>query len=121
MDGSVSTLAPVFAARLCHAHEQGCLPRWHGGLCGSRTSIGFAEAMSDDGVRRLQCAPRIRATPFSLSVPASMRRSNNGPLQPADDGLGKLPGRRRAAQVGGAHLILVQRLVDRLAQLMRKL
>src|ERR1700730_8979586 len=87
-------------------------PGYQHGLCGGNV---------DDGVRHLQCTPRIWATRYSLSVPASMRRSNNGPLQPADDGLGKLPGRRRAAQVGGAHLILVQRLVDRLAQLMRKL
>jgi hypothetical protein len=49
------------------------------------------------------------------------RRSNKVPFQPADDGLGKLPGRRRASKVGGAHLVLVQRLVDRLAQVMGKL
>jgi len=41
MDGSVSTLAPVFAGRLCNAQEQGCLPRWHGGLRGSRYQHGL--------------------------------------------------------------------------------
>ena len=51
----------------------------------------------------------------------SRGRSNPEPLQPADDRLGKFLGRRRAAQVAGAHLIFVQRLIDRLARLMRKL
>src|SRR5271156_2220970 len=46
-------------------------------------------------IRRQDVKGFFTRTRYSLSVPASMRRLNNGPLQPADDGLGKLPGRRR--------------------------
>jgi hypothetical protein len=47
-------IVPACGGRLCHAHEIGCLPRWHSGLCGSRYQhglCGFAEAMSDDVYR----------------------------------------------------------------------
>jgi hypothetical protein len=87
MDGSGSTLAPVFAAAFATQTSKDAFLVGIAASVGAGISMGFAEAMSDDGVRRLQCAPR---TPYSLSVPASIRRSNNGPLQPADDGLGKL-------------------------------
>ena len=60
MDGSVSTLAPVFAAAFASGHS------WHAFVVGLAASIGagismgFAEALSDNGSLTGRGAPLIR-------------------------------------------------------------
>ena len=49
MDGSVSTLAPLFAAAFATHHLGRCFPCRPGGQLGAGISMGFAEALSDDG------------------------------------------------------------------------
>ena len=61
MDGSVSTLAPLFARRVRHAGQLECVSG-----SGSRPSIGagismgFAEALSDDGELTGRGSPVVR-------------------------------------------------------------
>ncbi len=49
MDGSVSTLAPVFAAALATHSSRGALLVGFAASLGAGISMGFAEALSDDG------------------------------------------------------------------------
>ena len=49
MDGSVSTLAPLFAAAFATARQLADVPGRHGRRLGAGISMGFAEALSDDG------------------------------------------------------------------------
>ena len=62
MDGSVSTLAPVFAAAFAtHASKDAFLVGMAASL-GAGISMGFAEAMSDDGVLSGRGKPWLRGT-----------------------------------------------------------
>jgi hypothetical protein len=49
MDGSVSTLAPVFAAALATHHPKDAFLVGLAASLGAGISMGFAEALSDDG------------------------------------------------------------------------
>jgi len=62
MDGSVSTLAPVFAAAFAtHASKDAFLVGMAASV-GAGISMGFAEAMSDDGVLSGRGKPWLRGT-----------------------------------------------------------
>jgi hypothetical protein len=62
MDGSVSTLAPVFAAAFAtHASRDAFLVGMAASI-GAGISMGFAEAMSDDGVLSGRGHPLLRGT-----------------------------------------------------------
>jgi len=50
MDGSVSTLAPIFAAAFATQHSNTALVVGLAASVGAGISMGFAEALSDDGV-----------------------------------------------------------------------
>jgi len=66
MDGSVSTLAPVFAAAFAtHASRDAFLVGMAASL-GAGISMGFAEAMSDDGVLSGRGRPLARGTVCGL-------------------------------------------------------
>ena len=66
MDGSVSTLAPVFAAAFAtHASKDAFLVGMAASL-GAGISMGFAEAMSDDGVLSGRGKPWLRGTVCGL-------------------------------------------------------
>src|SRR5450631_134910 len=66
MDGSVSTLAPVFAAAFAtHTSKDAFLVGMAASL-GAGISMGFAEAMSDDGVLSGRGRPWARGTVCGL-------------------------------------------------------
>ncbi len=66
MDGSVSTLAPVFAAAFAtHASRDAFLVGMAASV-GAGISMGFAEAMSDDGVLSGRGRPWVRGTVCGL-------------------------------------------------------
>jgi len=66
MDGSVSTLAPVFAAAFAtHTSKDAFLVGMAASL-GAGISMGFAEAMSDDGVLSGRGKPLLRGTVCGL-------------------------------------------------------
>ncbi len=70
MDGSVSTLAPVFAAAFAtHASRDAFLVGMAASV-GAGISMGFAEAMSDDGVLSGRGRPWARGTVCGLMTTA---------------------------------------------------
>jgi len=70
MDGSVSTLAPVFAAAFAtHLSRDAFLVGLAASL-GAGISMGFAEAMSDDGVLSGRGHPALRGTICGLMTTA---------------------------------------------------
>jgi rubrerythrin len=70
MDGSVSTLAPVFAAAFAtHASRDAFLVGMAASV-GAGISMGFAEAMSDDGVLSGRGKPLARGTVCGLMTTA---------------------------------------------------
>ena len=62
MDGSVSTLAPVFAAAFATRSSHDALLVGLAASIGAGISMGFAEALSDDGVLSGRGHPYIRGT-----------------------------------------------------------
>ena len=70
MDGSVSTLAPVFAAAFAtHASRDAFLVGMAASI-GAGISMGFAEALSDDGVLSGRGHPLLRGTVCGLMTTA---------------------------------------------------
>jgi len=66
MDGSVSTLAPVFAAAFATHTSKGAFLVGMAASVGAGISMGFAEAMSDDGVLSGRGRPWARGTVCGL-------------------------------------------------------
>ena len=62
MDGSVSTLAPVFAAAFATRNSHDAFLVGLAASIGAGISMGFAEALSDDGVISWRGHPYIRGT-----------------------------------------------------------
>ncbi len=62
MDGSVSTLAPVFAAAFATQHSSFAFTVGLAASIGAGISMGFAEALSDDGVLSGRGHPLLRGT-----------------------------------------------------------
>ena len=62
MDGSVSTLAPIFAAAFATKHSQTALLVGLAASVGAGISMGFAEALSDDGVLSGRGHPWLRGS-----------------------------------------------------------
>src|SRR5207244_11809401 len=62
MDGSVSTLAPLFAAAFATHHTWETFLVGLAASVGAGISMGFAEALSDDGSLTGRGAPVIRGT-----------------------------------------------------------
>jgi rubrerythrin len=60
MDGSVSTLAPVFAAAFATGQSHDAFIIGLAASVGAGVSMGFAEALSDDGVISGRCLPVTR-------------------------------------------------------------
>jgi rubrerythrin len=60
MDGSVSTLAPVFAAAFATGHSRDAFVVGLAASIGAGISMGFAEALSDDGVLSGRGKPLLR-------------------------------------------------------------
>src|ERR1700686_3243677 len=60
MDGSVSTLAPVFAAAFATKNSHGAFLVGLAASVGAGISMGFAEALSDDGSLTGRGHPWIR-------------------------------------------------------------
>lgn len=60
MDGSVSTLAPIFAAAFTTGHPHAALLVGLAASLGAGISMGFAEALSDDGSLTGRGAPILR-------------------------------------------------------------
>jgi len=60
MDGSVSTLAPLFAAAFATHHTWDAFLVGMAASIGAGISMGFAEALSDDGSLTGRCAPWLR-------------------------------------------------------------
>jgi rubrerythrin len=70
MDGSVSTLAPVFAAAFATRHSWDAFLVGMAASLGAGISMGFAEAMSDDGVLSGRGQPLLRGTVCGLMTTA---------------------------------------------------
>src|SRR6201982_465601 len=66
MDGSVSTLAPVFAAALATKNSWGAFLVGMAASLGAGISMGFAEALSDDGSLTGRGHPWVRGTVCGL-------------------------------------------------------
>ncbi len=66
MDGSVSTLAPVFAAAFATHQSKDAFLVGMAASIGAGISMGFAEAMSDDGVLSGRGRPWVRGTVCGL-------------------------------------------------------
>ncbi len=66
MDGSVSTLAPVFAAAFATGNSRDAFLVGLAASIGAGISMGFAEALSDDGVLSGRGRPYIRGTVCGL-------------------------------------------------------
>ena len=66
MDGSVSTLAPIFAAALATQHSGTALVVGLAASVGAGISMGFAEALSDDGVLSGRGHPWLRGSVCGL-------------------------------------------------------
>jgi erythrin-vacuolar iron transport family protein len=66
MDGSVSTLAPVFAAAFATHTSRDAFLVGMAASVGAGISMGFAEAMSDDGVLSGRGRPWVRGTVCGL-------------------------------------------------------
>lgn len=66
MDGSVSTLAPVFAAAFATGDSRDAFLVGLAASLGAGISMGFAEALSDDGVLSGRGRPYIRGTVCGL-------------------------------------------------------
>jgi rubrerythrin len=66
MDGSVSTLAPLFAAAFATHSSTDAFKVGLAASIGAGISMGFAEAMSDDGVLSGRGKPLIRGTVCGL-------------------------------------------------------
>lgn len=66
MDGSVSTLAPVFAAAFATGDSRDAFLVGMAASVGAGISMGFAEALSDDGVLSGRGRPYIRGTVCGL-------------------------------------------------------
>jgi len=66
MDGSVSTLAPVFAAAFATGDSRDAFLVGMAASIGAGISMGFAEALSDDGVLSGRGRPYIRGTVCGL-------------------------------------------------------
>ncbi len=67
MDGSVSTLAPVFAAAFATKDSWDAFLVGMAASIGAGISMGFAEALSDDGSLTGRGRPWIRVAPFAES------------------------------------------------------
>ena len=70
MDGSVSTLAPVFAAAFATHQSRDAFLVGMAASIGAGISMGFAEAMSDDGVLSGRGRPLARGTVCGLMTTA---------------------------------------------------
>ena len=70
MDGSVSTLAPVFAAAFATHQSRDAFLVGMAASIGAGISMGFAEAMSDDGVLSGRGRPWARGTVCGLMTTA---------------------------------------------------
>ncbi len=70
MDGSVSTLAPVFAAAFATQSSRDAFLVGLAASLGAGISMGFAEAMSDDGVLSGRGKPWLRGTVCGLMTTA---------------------------------------------------
>ena len=70
MDGSVSTLAPVFAAAFATRNSWDAFLVGMAASIGAGISMGFAEAMSDDGVLSGRGRPLARGTVCGLMTTA---------------------------------------------------
>ncbi len=70
MDGSVSTLAPVFAAAFATHQSRDAFLVGMAASIGAGISMGFAEAMSDDGVLSGRGHPWLRGTVCGLMTTA---------------------------------------------------
>ena len=70
MDGSVSTLAPVFAAAFATRNSWDAFLVGLAASIGAGSSMGFAEAMSDDGVLSGRGRPLIRGAVCGLMTAA---------------------------------------------------
>jgi rubrerythrin len=70
MDGSVSTLAPVFAAAFATRNSWDAFLVGMAASVGAGISMGFAEAMSDDGVLSGRGKPLARGTVCGLMTTA---------------------------------------------------
>ena len=66
MDGSVSTLAPLFAAAFATANTQATFKVGLAASVGAGISMGFAEALSDDGKLSGRGTPWIRGAVCGL-------------------------------------------------------
>src|SRR3954462_13834766 len=66
MDGSVSTLAPLFAAAFATANTSASFKVGLAASVGAGISMGFAEAMSDDGKLSGRGAPWLRGAVCGL-------------------------------------------------------
>ncbi|MBF0489784.1 MAG: rubrerythrin [Candidatus Omnitrophica bacterium] len=66
MDGSVSTLAPLFAAAFATSHSAETFKVGLAASIGSGISMGFAEALSDDGKLSGRGAPWLRGVVCGL-------------------------------------------------------
>jgi len=66
MDGSVSTLAPIFAAALATQHSETAFVVGLAASVGAGISMGFAEALSDDGVLSGRGHPWLRGSVCGL-------------------------------------------------------
>jgi len=66
MDGSVSTLAPVFAAAFATHNSRDAFLVGMAASIGAGISMGFAEALSDDGVLSGRGHPYVRGTVCGL-------------------------------------------------------
>ena len=66
MDGSVSTLAPLFAAAFATGNTQATFKVGLAASVGAGISMGFAEAMSDDGKLSGRGTPWIRGVVCGL-------------------------------------------------------
>jgi rubrerythrin len=70
MDGSVSTLAPVFAAAFATHQSRDAFLVGMAASIGAGISMGFAEALSDDGVLSGRGHPLLRGTVCGLMTTA---------------------------------------------------
>jgi rubrerythrin len=70
MDGSVSTLAPVFAAAFATKHTEAAFLVGLAASVGAGISMGFAEALSDDGSLTGRGRPWIRGSVCGLMTTA---------------------------------------------------
>jgi len=70
MDGSVSTLAPLFAAAFATHSSRDALLVGLAASVGAGISMGFAEALSDDGVLSGRGRPLVRGTVCGLMTAA---------------------------------------------------